>query len=645
MPIPAGNLNVYLTNLGKAYGATPPGGGHVVLTSLWHRNGVYPPHLDAQIRGNAAHELIHIAQWQHFGSKMLPGRWWMEMSAAYLADLFWQRQGKPCNLLASDIMQDDTGKMLTVPINDEDAENNYSYASFLKWLESKGDTYCAVDAVNRGGDAALENFAAAIQAQFQKPLADLFEEFALDYYHNDLWQAKIVPPGGFDNSMQTAAQKQCCGPANFAFLTRTGLSQWQATVEPYAKMTSPPMKPLTAWAFPVRVEAMSEYQKSKLVVEGQGPFGDNLRVWLGSGRTGPTYPGKGKNNGISLAPLQNKADKPPLLAVIDDFMPDTTDRVTVVVVNKALSKHVWSSNPSVTMRRWALLRPEWVSAGRATPGSQDWKVEWDPTPLYKHNEDEVLERWQFFCRKRGDADFPANPIEERTYANERGKAPPLRTQITVPDANDSVFTAREVDRYGNQGYPAIVEGDDMFQGTWSGTFRLVEGLDAQVLKNALAKYLQKMDQEEQATIAKITDPQEKARHQKGWDEQKKFIKELQQTVDQFITIGVLALRSGIPMEFQIRRTEDKYFFGVMKIGPFATGAKPDIPLERLARHTLGFEELKKAGGPPLLIRLHRPDEIRDEYTFEDTVQVEENGKKRSEKKRFVFKWQFYRQKK
>lgn len=637
MPILAGKTIVSLVNIGKVFGATPPGGGPVTITTQWEQSG-----LDAKIRGTVAHELIHVAQHQLFGGEMLPGRWWMEVTAAYLADVFWDRQKNPTNMIKMVFTSSDEfgeAKLLTQPINNPDAESNYEYGLFLKWLERKGNAYKVVNQVNVGGKPTLDAFDEALKAEFKQSLSDLFEEFAKDYYHNDLWRGEIISASVFSGSAQKQAKKQSSGPERFALLTRL-LNNTKADIHASEQTSIPKLPPLTSFAFIVHVERLTEYQKAKLVFDigamaGQGRLDDDVSVWVAAGAVGPRLPTSGANGGFTRAAHQYGPDssgKPAIMHVVENVLaPEGNDHVTVVVTNRSLSR----TAAGLTVRRWALMRPQWVTAQRVASALEQWSVEWDPTWLYQDKMSGVLKAWKFYRRKPGDKDFPADPIVEKPYDPQSTETPPLHTQIGVPDKEDSVFTAAAVDIYGNEGYQAIVESEDPFQGIWKGTVTLVDGSFSGPIFEQINKDIEEKDKKKQQEINNEQDPKARARLQKEWEEHKQYRARMKEILEWVLTTGEQLLRIGVPVELQIRRTDNKYYFGISKVLLQGTDMKPDVPLKRLGRHSLGFEEPLPVGDPTLYIRLHRPNEIRDEYSFDGTI-----GNK---KVRYKIKWSFRRE--
>lgn len=639
--------DVFLEPLdGGVFGESPLG-GPMWVTNNWvgeGEQGVTAQEQGDRMRATLAHEMAHVGQDAFFGLRAkYRDEWWIEMTAAYLGDAVWDRIGQPTNVVRNFYVLGENGKLPTVPFDAGGKEHKYAWASFLKWLETKGDVVAVIKRVNSTGEGTVGQFDAALRAVVGRPLGDLLEEFARDYYHGDLYRGHITPPQkAFEGRAAEAARLQTVAPSDFPWLNQhTSRGTPAGGLNVAAEYRLAELPPLTSFAFPVYVDQLPEYSKAKVMFFVPEMPEANGSVTVAGSTVGPALPATGGGGDFSPIPTARVNANPSGLATFTDVhAPGGTDRMTLLVTNRSLTTLL----PGVTIRRWVLLRPSWVNSVRFGP--RQWSVGWDPTPLYDDAVGKgLLAGYNVYRRRKGDAAFPTTP-DYRVRDLDRSLSY-LARQLDVPDEEDYVFTVTAVDIYGIESEPAVVEDADPFQGTWSGTVTLVEGSLAAPATQAMRRYVDLLDAREKDAHAKEPDPARRAELQQRWAADKKLLENVRETLQWLLESGETLARLGVPVEFNIRRTDEGYFLRLDRIAWQPTGLTDEAPLERVGRHTLSFRVKEGPPAPnapattpadalpPLYIRLHRPNEVRDDYLIDGDVG--------SRHVRYRLKWTFNRQ--
>ncbi len=253
-------------------------------------------------------------------------------------------------------------------------DDKYRYATFLRFLEEQGDVIAAVEAVNKGGSATPQRLDAALRTTMKRSLAGLFHDFALEYFHFDLWRGEILAPDlHFGNSAIKQANTMAPYELPFAFVTRAPTSGEQAGVigqiNLFASTTIDALKPLTAAGLPVHIQVMPENRRGKLIFlfEPLGPLNLDLTASYVAATVGAALPAQGETRGT---PVSIELKRPSSQVEVRNIAsPGGFDRVNVVVSNGSLD----TSAPRLRVSRWALLAPEWVRSSEE-PGSWSWQV-------------------------------------------------------------------------------------------------------------------------------------------------------------------------------------------------------------------------------------------------------------------------------
>ena len=656
MPI-SGNseYNVYLAASSGAFltpaplGDSPLTGDRLFITSAWYDDSPDappPPSADMlrhMMKATATHELLHVAQSQVFGSAMGRGRWWMEMTAPYLADRFWAQQGDPTNIVRDYYMGlGDLGhncQQLTLSMDDSLESNDwYRYAAFLQWLEKKdaAGVLKVLDQVKKDQDFSVAALDKIFQREFKKPLGELLEAFAQDFYHLDLANNAILPPAVYMNSNETWANYQTKESREFLYAMRASTAKSDPSpagigvVNVWARTEVPALSHLTTSSFPVLFEVLPLNRKPKFVVqyEPAGAPDPDLSLTVATAQV------VRKKTGVlrPVTPFVKVDIKAPQTKYVvgDASVLFDDNRATILLSNRSLDRKIAGG----ALERWVLLAPAWLqsdpaskSAGGAPP--QGRKLTWHKTEL---KDAKAFKGYVVYRRKTGEPDSAFKPMAE------------VKDEKWTDDAGgeDNAYMVRVKDVLDNESADSPLDDHtDPFQGDWRGTITLVKGSLVEPILTVANKVGADMDKEESAAIAHTADPAERARRQKEWDETKKAGKETYDDLAQALRAGEQVARAGLPFHVAIAREDDRYFLLFPDFNAMATGtaSKDGIPMMRSDQHTLQMADMPPES-PPLLLRLWRVNsdgrnEIRSEYRVELPI----DGKTEE----CVIKWDLFRE--
>ncbi len=591
-PVPAPSLRKYHVFIGgtRAYGDTAPGGPlffNANLRSLLARDELRPA---TAIRSVVAHELVHVAQSGFFGTIAAHRHtWWLEMSAAYLGDLFWDLQDQPTDMVPERYVRAAQGRLAATPMELTDDPEHYAYGTFLRWLDGQkpGAGLALSRVVNAGADGSLTALDGAGRQAAGEGLPALFTRWAQAFHHDDLWSGKLAPRLHRGKTPLSAALAQTneANAAEFAPVVqvrggRTVLNSW-------AMSGAGRLKHLSAVAFAMDVGPLA--RKGKLVLRwealgGSGP----VEMWLASGTLGGVLPGKGSRG--AFAKVEGSS------AVVEGLRnPDGVDRVTLLAVNPLLTE----DTGGVSVERWLLLAPEQVRYERDPDSPGAWTVKWERAELRDHPQ--AFRSYNLYRRKASDPPDAWQKVQE-------GVAEEVCTDRPGTD-EEYVYTVKTVDQLGNESEYAESDSDDPFSGDWSGELRLVEGDFAGPIVRALRSSWSK--------DGKID---------AGDEEQLRKIAAL---LDQLQQIA----RLGVPTDFTVRPRSGGYVLTVTSFA-FMNVKGESTPLKRLGPNTLGPEKWEGPGPPPLLRRT-RENEIREDgYSREEQIDRESI--------RYTLAWRFER---
>jgi len=597
-------------------GETSASGRPISFSNNWQSEGGggYPGNVINLMKATATHELIHGIQPQSFSrASGQANPWFIEMSAAYLADYFWEQQSEPTDMIGSYYMKNDSGKMLTLPIDRAESNDAYRYGIFLKWLETlgAGKSLKVLEIVRKSGDPSLKSFADACKAECGKPLGELLELFAQEYYHNDVWKSQMIPSSVYGGTRRSRASIQSNAKSDkFTFVGRVASEGGPVgALQIYEEEIVPPVQHLCVLAYPIHADVIPATRKAKLIVafEPSGGKADpNLHLSAAAGNA--------SQSGRATVPFgdltQSKGGKS--VYIFKDFATPGNNRLTLLLANRSLTDAAQGGR----LQRWVLMPPTWVQferkagGGAGAPGN-DWNITWEHSELCAS---EAFASYKIYRRKLGEPDSALTLIHEL-------KSPAEKYTDKAPDAEDYAYTITVVDKLDNESAKAPIEVSDPFQGTWSGKIKLLEGSIIDPLIQGIEKTAAESDKKEAERIAKLN-PDERASSIKAWNENKKKAKEFW---DEIVPIGKKfeqAFRIGLPCKMQLRRTEGRYYFSMTHMLLQQVDSE-EIELKRTGQYTLKFPPVEKM--PPLFLRLHRTgkdSEIRtkdDEWGMEETI--------------------------
>ena len=673
VPVPEGMLTrheVFLENI-VAFGDTPAGGPLWITTNWKDPNGksFKPQDWDRWLRGTLAHELVHVSQNDFFGvGQLRDNGWWMEMSAAYLADLAWEKRGRPTAMVREYYLPMTGGRLTNASMFVEPKEQQYAWAAFLQWLEerkSQQQVQDLVRSINKSGSASIDDFDHALNATYGKPLAALLSDFAESYYHDDLWAGHIMPLKFYQNASRVEAGVQSLGSyGDFALVTEVGSTgRWNGGLRLLRQEQTPEILPLTSYAFIMHIESLPEYRKAKLVVDMESETRDAFKqTRVAQDQIGPGLPATGSPQPfvrIVGDPRVQEWERTGKAFVFKDIHSGGTDRVTVLVSNPSTTENL----PALRVERYLLLRPEWVNSQRRAPNK--WWVGWDPTPLWDDpSGKKILAGYNVYRKGPGDKEFPKTP-DYKFKVSDFGAAM-LGKEVDVPETRDYVFTATAEDINGVESDPADLDTRDAFEGRWSGSVTLVKGNLAKPIIDAMNNGIRDRKAKAKASIDKLknnatgaTDQETRdgylrqaERETKAMEEDERQMKGIVDFLGSILQTGEFAARLGIPIDFEVRRVNNEYEMQVKTVLWQDAGMKEWIPMVRTGRHTLGFKRENRGAGlaantqpttapamkgiPPVYLQLHREDEIRDNYVMTPT---KDDG---TAEQTFQIKWAFTR---
>jgi hypothetical protein len=491
----------------------------------------------------------------------------------------------------------------------------YAWAVFLHWLDRRaaGSGFAFVRAVNEAKAADLATLDAAGKKALGEPLADVFEKFARDFYHGDVWSGAIMPILHRDTARNQALAQHCRDRDRTFVLTRVGAEE-----NDWAIAHTPPVKPLTAHAMITQVEGLSPHLKGKLVVTVSGTTNPDLAVHLAKDSVSPKLPSSG-------APGEFEAFSPAAggkaSRVIEGVGSSKgINRVTVLFVNKSLARDAGTFG----VERWLLVPPDTVTSERERPGQTQWKVRWDRVGLQSCPQ--AFKGYNVYRRKAGEPDSAYRLVREDVTE--------AWCLDTAPDAEDYAYTVKVKDVLGNLSEPAPNDLGDPFQGDWEGEVALVNGEFARPIVSALRDKQAEQEKKALAALAREKDPARRTSGQQDLARERESMTQFIAMVEKFLTMAEDLARLGIPAVLRIQRVDGQYQLSIPEVMWQATDAKEGAKMKRVGPHTLAFVEQPK-DFPPLYLRLHRKDEIRER---EWKVRHMEDGKTYE----FSFRWSFKR---
>ena len=458
-------------------------------------------------------------------------------------------------------------------------------------------------------DATIGSLDAAARATLKAGLGELLERFAREFYHDDLWRGTTMPLLHRDTPRNQALAQHCRDNDRAYVLTKLGAEEYE-----YGVTFTPPLKHLTSHAAITQIDGLDPALKGKLVLRVEGSPSPDVKIQLAAdGIRGARLPAPGVPGEFQPFPFPTK--------VVEGVSKDV-NRVTLLFTNLSTA----SDAGSFQVERWLLMPPASVTSERETPGQPRWKVKWERVGLQSCPQ--VFKGYVVYRRKMGEPDSAYVAVQQGVQETWWVDA--------APDLEDYVYTVKVKDVLGNESEPAPIGGDDPFQGDWEGEVALVRGEFAKPLVAMLRRIQEDWRKKELAEIAKIQDPARRASRQSVLEADMKNAAEVIGIIEKFVTMAEDLARLGVPAKLKIQRVDGQYLLSVPELLWQNTGGKDTIKMKRLGPHTLGFAEPPKEL-PPLYLRLHRRDEIREREWVVKTP-PDDQGKVWE----FAFRWSFAR---
>jgi len=570
-------------------------GGPVMLDNDFQANGEFMPNLDSLIRSTCIHELIHVAQDDYFNTfNAGAARWWLESTAEYLACRLMKLENRKTHDDGYYVSRETA--LLSRPFDLSEGLQPYAYASFFHWLDNHGlNSINIIRAVNDSGDASLGSLDRAIRQSGGESLSALFMDFAIDFYHNNLWSGSIVPLPAVASSLGKADA--------FNSLVRSG--KGSGRIYTYSER-SVPLTHLSATYFNFQAEGLKPKRGAKLVIHF--PSGGESSAWPFA-LTGQMYgPGGYPLPGSPDVMLPIMIDEPGENSFVSRRIaspagiPDEINQVSLILGNTSPDRDAGS----VVVRRWLLMPPEMVTSVKL-PEGKGYKVNWQTSDLKTRGGDKAFKGYNVYRRKKGETKFPKTPLNEDPITDEHYDDHP-------DDREDYVYTVSVVDILDHESLLAPIEDRDPFQGEWDGKFIFVKGEIAGPILEAFDGWNQKKEQKLQTRIQNARTPEQRSTAQKklqAWHETSiEWRSKLQELVDKLEKI----LRLGIPISVKIQLIDGKYYIVASKVFYKALDEK-DQELTEMVRNgerTLALKE-QPENAPPLVLQLFRENEINQLY--------------------------------
>jgi hypothetical protein len=614
------------------------------------------------MKSTCAHELLHVSQGQYYSTlrSQLPGATVLrlcEADAEYNAWRFWRKRGGNDAYHMHKYVIPNAG-MTSTPFDLMGETERYAYALWFEWMHHRFGEPKAMEffvEAHRGGDGSLADMdAAARKVLGPLGVADLGEslgEFAVDYYHRDLWTPTLVPDAVNGKKLSEFTRQyfdQAFGYGKEILLT-FGTAAYKAPNEdrivrnPFHQLSRPSIPHLSSAALYVLTETVTrdpEQPQPRLVVEVEGAAASSpsLQVTLARGVMKNPFgaaPAAGSAGDLATVPLSGGKGQ----AIVEGFgAQGKTNFLTILVTNRSVDADLGG----LTVRRWMLEPPPYA---KLEPKDKDqWLLQWKPAPLEPDRE--VFATYRIYRRPLGASpkskelvkDVPPGPREGEFY----------RMELTGSDVGDYTYAIAIVDTSTNESDPRDAEMTDPFVGTWEGQVTLVEGSFVKPIAEAMRKAAAEADAKARARIAGIADPQRRKNEEYAWEEARKLRDGVGKLLQELMDGVEQAARLGVPLQFKVRAAGDHYRGSLSEIvwgmAPLEPEMKAEFELRRVGRDTL------RVGGlpseiPPLELTLHRMDPEgkkpnilrRDRYVLETTGEAA-----RTVPMRCVVRWDFER---
>jgi len=547
-------------------------GGPMIITSDMKVNGALLPDLAYDMRRTCVHELIHVAQDDSLSNLQdfaLDLRWWIEATAEHLSvELMRTRGGQPSPKPYFYTAR--SPYLPAVGLDGSTALQPYAYARLFEWIAGKEvNMVDVIQAVNgrwvineKALDEEIRNLALILG------LPDYHASFAKEYYHANAWTGSMT-------GLQKAGHVFSVQSTRFTRITT--LSRGSYVVKFYDE-TQIEETAVVSKLYPFRASNLPAQRETRLVVQVEAPQGaDETSISVAEQRGNPPFSGKpGPTTGPYARPIATVMSSARMAAPLVNAT--DIDRMTVIVNHGSFA----SGDAPITVRRWLLMAPAWVTSFRQQDGRYD--VTWHPAEIKKAGDGKAFKGYHVYRRAFGHTEFPTEPINKE----------PLTDEFfvdTPPSDGFWEYTVRVRDIADNLGEPAPIDADgDPFVGTWDGKLKLLDGSIAELATRLIRSEVAK---------AGVGDDQT------GLDAMIASIRGVLSGID-------LLFKVGVPMTFEVRADRGHYKLRVTKALSRPVDDGEELVLDRLGRSTIGALPTTPQG-EAVLLSLSAKDQIYREY--------------------------------
>ncbi len=559
------------------FGASKLGGPLIISTTMEY-DGKLPANLAYDMRRTCVHELIHVAQDESISNLQdfaLDLRWWIETTAEHLSIKLMKARAGQANPKPF-FYTSRSPRLPAVGLDGSTELQPYAYARLLDWMEANGvDTVDAIQAVNSRWKISEKALDEEIRKRNSKGLglSDYHATFAREYYLANAWTGSMT---GRDK----ARLVYDLGRFRFPVISTLVRGNYVARFYDEIKIEEPAVVS-KIYAFDAR--SLPKRRQTHLVVQVEAPLTANATsIFYAEQRGNPPYDGKPPAFAVHYARPVATIMSSKKMASGRNLSDDYINRMTVVVNHGSFA----SDDAPITVRRWMLMAPEWVSAFRQNDGN--YAVSWHQAEIKSAADGAAFIGYDLYRRPFGATEFPNAPVNFL----------PLTDEFYVDNPPSDGFweyTVRVVDSAGNLSEPAPIDTEgDPFVGTWEGRLRLIEGSVAELATRTL-----------RAEIARSGGGQPEG------------VEALIAAFEGMLTAVNLMLRIGVPVTFEVSNERGKYVVRPVKAMGKPVGDAEELVLDRLGLSTIGMLP-KTPQGDAVLLSLSAKDEINREYY--DTIE-------------------------
>ncbi len=555
-------------------------GGPVLLDNDFRVEGSFAHHYGYLLRKTCIHELIHVAQDDFFNTfNANAARWWLEATAEYLAVRLLEIQGhpdpEPFRYLAKE------PQLLATPFHLAPTMQAYAYARFLAWMQERGvDVVSLIKEINDQGEPGPDTLDYGLKkAGVRGGLLAMTLDFAEELHHRSLWNPRVISAEAL-NVWRTHPSSTLLVRKNLNPRDRFRILSWgtrggkraSVKVHAYAEVTFS-LPPLAVQAFDLQARSLPADRETRLVVQIPTPT-RHTRVLLGTMKASRRIPYPGQPT--PLVPVHGQAVTGRVASPA--AAPEDINAATLLVANTSLNEPV----PKVTVRRWLLMPPEWVSASRQEDGKIS--VSWGESVLKEEAGDRAFAGYNVYRKEREAPSYPDTPINRTPLQAEEFLDSP-------PTAKDWVYAVSVVDVAGNESEKVTIHAEpEPFEGVWQGRVRLLKGTVSKPVMGLIQSEIRKAGGAADQNVEKLLGP----------------VKLLLGNID-------LLLRLGVPMTIEVVRKGKLYELKATTLFGRPLQNQEPLMMKRTGRYTLAVVGDNGKVLPERSITLKKADVLLQSY--------------------------------